>query len=201
VEASHCAPEGLAATPGCRPRLGARSQARKRRKPQRPRKATTRPAAAHGRPRSNQVSTLRAAARRNASQTRAPRPPVPCATRRWIARRSAVAPRHNNSAEEPPLAEFTPTLAVTQRGTRPETFVGRGRCLRGRDAQKKPKRRFPEEPQKQNSSSPSRVSREPRQCTPRNERYRIDKGHVEREGLPGYATCHLAAMRPAIYAI
>jgi hypothetical protein len=47
---------------------------------------------------------------------------------------------------------LTPTLAVTQCRTCPETFVGRGRCPCGRDAQKKPKkkkpRRTPEEPQK-----------------------------------------------------
>ena len=57
--------------------------------------------------------------------------PVPCATRHWIAR---ISPRHNS--EGPP--ELTPTLAVTQRGTCPETFVGRGRCPRGREEEAPP---------------------------------------------------------------
>jgi len=59
--------------------------------------------------------------------------PVPCATRHWIAR---VAPRHNSEGP----AELTPTLAVTQRGTCPETFVGRGRCPRGREEEAPPPR-------------------------------------------------------------
>jgi hypothetical protein len=41
------------------------------------------------------------------------------------------------NSEDP--AELTPTQAVTQRETCPETFVSLGRCPRGRDAQKKPR--------------------------------------------------------------
>ena len=57
--------------------------------------------------------------------------PVPCATRHWIAQ---AAPRHNSEER----AALTPTLAVTQRGTCPETFVGRGRCPRGREEEASP---------------------------------------------------------------
>ena len=57
--------------------------------------------------------------------------PVPCATRHWIAQ---AAPRHNSEER----AALTPTLAVTQRETCPETFVGRGRCPRGREEEAPP---------------------------------------------------------------